>query len=412
MFKNNLSFFICFIVSFCCFGQQGELVYLNTLIEQNKSITDEKKLEKVFLKELKKQKTSSEKTNIEIIYATLLADLFHKKVEVLNPKSYSLYKEAVSKSLRSHTDLAIWTNTQYGFYLYSHSLYKDALPYFLNASKLIDKSKHNLAIQHSDILKKNSFFFGIIEDYKKEAIYIKKGLKNVDKKSFDYGTLLNTLGRNYANTGNNILAEKYYNETLRVSKVNNDEVRYAKALGDLASLFEQDKNWKKAEEYLLKDIEISKENNGERNTMFAQIQLGNLYFKKSDYPKALEFLNPAEKYAKSKTNLKGFEEEIAKLKLAIAIKQNDDKTELQQRRKLDTLSLYVSKTDGEQVVNKINLETQKENIRLQSVAEKQKIEKQLLIRKIGLMISLVLLTITILLFIVYRRKVNQQKLNR
>ncbi len=90
------------------------------------------------------------------------------------------------------------------------------------------------------------------------------------------------------------------------------------------------RNWEKAEEYLLKDISISKQHNSQRNTMFAQIQLGNLYYKKNNLDKALAVLNPAEKYAQSKSNLKGFEEQIAKLKLAIAIKQNDDKTELEQ----------------------------------------------------------------------------------
>ena len=139
--------------------------------------------------------------------------------------------------------------------------------------------------------------------------------------------------------------------------------------------------------------------------------MGNLYYKKNNYEQALKFLDPAENYANSKTNLKGFEEQIAKLKLAIAIKQKDDKTELEQRRKLDTLSVLVSKTQGEQVINSINLETEKENIKLKLAAEKLNTEKQLLIRKIGLMISLVLLAITILLFIVYRRKVQQQQVD-
>lgn len=411
LFRNRLFFFVFFIFSFCCFGQQSDLTYLNNLIEQNKTKTDEILLDKTFKNELKKQKTDIEKINIEIVHATLLAELYFKKVEVLNPKSEALFKEAILKSLENNTELTIWTNTQYGFYLYTNSLYKDALPHFLTASRLIDKSVANLTIQPTDVLKKNAYYFGSIEDYKIEANYLKKALKITAETSSDYAAILNNIGRNYANTGNNEEAKKYYNETLRISKINNDEIRYAKALGDLASLFDKNKKWEKAEEYLLQDIAISKEHNGERNTMFAQIQLGNLYYKKNKYEKALEVLKPAEDYAKSKSNLKGFEEQIAKLKLAIAIQQNDDKTELQQRRKLDTLSLYVSQTEGEQVINKINLETEKENIKLQLVAEKQKAEKQLLIRQIELTLSLVLLTITILLLIVYRRKVKQQQVD-
>ncbi|MFD2908656.1 tetratricopeptide repeat protein [Flavobacterium ardleyense] len=379
---------------------------MNNLIELNKSKTNEKALEKVFEKELKKENTYSERINIEIIHATLLADLYYKENEILNPKSETLYKEAVAKALKNNSELTIWVHTQFGFYFYTNSLYKNALPYFLTASKLIDESISDLTIQPTEVLKKNAFYFGMIEDYTKEAIYLKKALKITSENSFDYGTLLNSLGRNYAKNGNNELAAKYYNETLRISKLNNDEVRYAKALGDLAGLFEENKNWAKAEEFLLKDIAISKEHNGERNTMYAQIQLGNLYYKKNNYDKALEVLNPAEIYARSKSNLKGFEEQIAKLKLAIAIKQNDDKTELEQRRRLDTLSLYVSKTDGEQVINRINLEARKENIKLQLVAAKAQAEKQVLIKKIVIGISVVLLCLIILMFIVYKRKLK------
>ena len=411
MLRSSLFFFIFFVFSFCCLAQENEMSYLNGFIEQNKVKTNEKDLTQAFRIALKKQKTTIRKTTIEIAYAILLADLHFKKVDQLNSKSDLLYKEAISKSEKINTDLSIWTNTNYGFYLYSNNLYKDALPYFLAASKLIELSNSKFTLQTTDVFKKNAFYFGTIQDYTKEATYLKKALRVTDESSSDYGTLLNSLGKNYANNGNNQLAKKYYNETLRISKINNDEVRYAKALGDLANLFEQNKNWEKAEEYLLRDIAISKEHNSQRNTMFAQIQLGNLYYKKNNYEQALKFLDPAENYANSKTNLKGFEEQIAKLKLAIAIKQKDDKTELEQRRKLDTLSVLVSKTQGEQVINSINLETEKENIKLRLAAEKLNTEKQLLIRKIGLMISLVLLAITILLFIVYRRKVQQQQVD-
>ena len=386
------------------------MVHLNNLIEQIKAIRNEAILKKTFESALKKSKSNSEKRNIEIVFTTLSANLHFEKKDIASPVIDSLYKSAISKAVKNNDHLIVWANTEYGFYLYSNSLYKDALPYFLSASRLMDTSNFKLAIQPTDVYKKNGFYFGSIEDYTKSTNYLRKALKITDEKSTDYGTLLNSIGRNYANTGNNDVANKYYNETLRISKINNDEIRYAKALGDLATLFEKNKNWEKAEEYLLKDIAISKEHNAQRNTMFAQIQLGNLYYKKNKYEKALEVLNPAEDYAKSKSNLKGFEEQIAKLKLAIAIQQNDDKTELQQRRKLDTLSLYVSQTEGEQVINKINLETEKENIKLQLEAEKQKIEKQLLFNNLIMIIGVVLFCLLILIFIMNKRKLKYKQI--
>mgnify|MGYP003604418497 CR=1 FL=1 len=386
------------------------MIYLNNLIEQNKGITDEKALNKSFQVLVNKTTSNNKKTDIEIIYTTLLANLRYAKKTVALAEIDSLYKKAISKSAKSSNYLNIWTNTEYGFYLYSNSLYSNAFPYFLTASKLIDKFNFKVSIQTTDVLKKNAFYFGSIENDTKEREYYKEALKIIDKKSVEYGAILNNLGKNYRKNGNNAQAEKYFTQTLAISKANNDSVRYAKALGDLALLHDQKGNWKKAEDFLLEDIAISKQHKSERNVMYAQIQLGNLYYKKHDYSKAILVLNEAENHAKSKSNLKSYEQQILKLKLSISINQKDIKTELKLRRKLDTLSQYVSKTDGHEVITKINLEAQKENIKLQLVAEKVKVKNELLFKKMSIAIGVVLILLLILLFIMNKRKLKYQQI--
>ncbi len=274
----------------------------------------------------------------------------------------------------------------------------------------MDTSNFELAIQPTDVYKKNGFYFGSIEDYTKSTNYLKKALVITDKKTTDYGTLLNNLGANYREMGNIALAENYFNATLKISKANNDQVRYAKALGDLAFLYEQKGNWKKAEDYFLQDITISKKYNSDRNTMFAQIQLGNLYYKTNKLSQALLVLNEAEKYAASKTNLKGFEQQIAEIKLGIALLQNDEKTELEQRRKLETILAYVSKTDGKQVINRLNLEAQNENVKLQLEAEKVKAKNDSIILNLSIVIATILLVLLVLLFILNKRKLKYQEM--
>ena len=386
------------------------MIYLNNLIEQNKAITDEKVLNKTFQEIANTTKSDNTKTDIEIIYTTLLANLRYAKTTVELPEIDSLYKKAISKSAKSTKNLNIWTNTEYGFYLYSNSLYSDAFPYFLTASKLIDKCNFKVSIQATDVFKKNAFYFGSIENYTKEREYYKEALKVTDKKSVEYGTILNNLGNNYRRNKNNTQAEKYFIQTLAISKANNDPVRYAKALGDLALLHEQKGDWRKAEDFLLEDITISKQHKSDRNVMYAQIQLGNLYYKKHDYNKAISVLNEAENHAKSKSNLKSYEQQILKLKLSISIKQKDINTELKLRRELDVLSEYVSKTDGQEVITKINLEAQNENIKLQLLAEKVKAKNELLFKKMSIAIGVVLFLLLLLLFIMNKQKLKYQQI--
>ena len=411
MSKYGFAFFLTFFAVLCCFGQYEQMSFLDQLIENNKTQSSENVLSERFRNLLKNTESQNERDNIEVLHATLLARLHFDTLDGRNSKSDSLYKFAVSKALKSNVNLVIWVNTQYGFYLYSNSLYKDALPYFLNASRLIDKYGNDLQLQPTDVLKKNSFFFGSIKDYARAAIYTQKALEITDKNSFDYGTLLNALGKNYEATGNKKLAEKYFNETLEVSKSNHDKVRYAKALGDLALLYAADKKWKKAEDYLLEDIAISKEYKSERNIMFAQVQLGDLYYKVKRYKDAITVLGEAEDYAKSKLYLKKYEQQIIALKLAIAIAQNDIGLELLYRRKLDTIGLQVSKTASADIINSINLEAQNENIKLQLSAEKENAENELLIKKMSIIIGVILFLLLISLFVMNKRKLKYQQLD-
>ena len=406
----SLTFFLYLIFTFCCFAQPSELLYLDNLIKKNRDITDENTLRKMYQSELQKSSSAEKKNNIEIVFNALLANLYFNDANLRNQKSDSLYHIAVSKSLKTNKNIAAWVHTEYGFYLYVTTFYKDALPFFLTASRFIDDSPTKLALQNIEILKKNAFYFGTIQNFEKEAFYLKNALKITDQNSFDYGTFLNALGNNYRNRGNNANARNYFNQTILISKKNNDHVRVAKALGDLALLYEEDKDWKKAELYLLEDIAISEKYNNARNVMYAQIQLGNLYFKTKSFTKALEVLNAAELYTKANSNLESFEEKIVKIKLAIAIEQVDSAAELNLRRRLDKISRLISKTNGEQVINSVNLEAQNENIKVQLSAEKVKAENEQLFKTFLLNISFILFFIVVLLFIMNKRKLKYKQI--
>ena len=150
------------------------MIYLNNLIEQNKAITDEKVLNKTFQEIVNKTTSDNTKTDIEIIYTTLLANLRYAKTTVVLPEIDSLYKKAISKSAKSTKNLNIWTNTEYGFYLYSNSLYSDAFPYFLTASKLIDKYNFKYSFRQLMYSKKMPSILEVLKTILKKENIIKK----------------------------------------------------------------------------------------------------------------------------------------------------------------------------------------------------------------------------------------------
>ncbi len=382
-------------------------IALEKIIFQNRDVEDSLQLQLNF-NEINRQSTSNFKQKNQIIYQVLLANIYAQNYDKLNVKSESLYNSALKKAKKLDSNIQIWVNTQFGFYFYNFSQYQNAYPYFMEASKLIDLTEDEKILSKSDVYKKNAFYFMNVKEYDKSEKYLLLALKYTEKNDNEYGTILNAVGHNYLNKTNFTKANYYFELTKKYALQNKDEIRYAKALGDIASINIHNKDYSLAIDNLKKDIEISKNLVNHRNLMYANIQLGKLYLQLNRIDDAKIILNEAKEYASQKIYLNSFEYDIYKILLEIAVKNNNINEELISRRKLDELELELQKTDGQNVINEINWKIQQDNFNFKFEAEKAEQEKTTILKNALFLISFLLIIIILFVIISYRRKIKIQ----
>lgn len=349
---------------------------------------------------------------LTILYHILKAEQYSQKIDQLNQQSERNYSTGLTKAKRlNNTALILWSESNFGFYYYKYSELVKALPLFLASSKIIETNPDLEGIEPIDILKKNAYFFGNIEDFHKEIAYLEMALLQINPKSDQYASLLYSLGVSYHRQKQYAKAEVYFIETRDHALQNKQQLEYAKAIGELGQLEALKKNYAKAEKLLRENIQISKEIKNYRNLMFAQLQLGKLYIELKQMHKATTVLKEAEDFAKTKAHLSSFQFEINELLLKIAIQNKDEVTELSLRRTLDSLNQHIEATDGESVVKQLNWQAQKERVKWQLEAEQAKLEKASLLQWAWLTVSILFFVVSLLIFVLYKRKLKHQSLH-
>lgn len=361
------------------------------------------------ISEFKHKYSNNDSQILEVIYHVLLAEKYSRELDNKNNKSEILYRKAITLAKNIHReDLIIWAETHFGFYYYKYSAPIKALPYFLETFQKIEAQSKRDLLEAEIVLKKNAYYFGFIEDYKQEELYLKEALQFCIPNSENHTELLNNLGMSYLKQNQLGKAEQYFIQTRDLALKNKQEVRYAKALGELAKIYILQNDFAIAKTLFMEDIAISKKNNSDRNTMYAQIELGKLYLLQKNFNNASIVLNEAKNYVRTKVHLASFEYEITELLLAIAIQKKDSINELEYRRVLDSLKKVIALSDGQTVVDRLNLQVQKERIKSQLEIEKTKLERASLLQWAWITVSLLLFIILILIYIIYQRKFKLQ----
>lgn len=407
----TLSIVILTFISFSCEKQLNEKdkFFYENVINTNQKITDSTTLRRNFTI-IKLDHTYKNDIKLEIIYNVLLANLNSSIKDKINSNSDLLFEEALIASKKNNEDAILaWVYTQYGFYFYTYSEYTKAFPFFIQSSKILDENLDENLIEINEILKKNAYYFGAVRDHEKEIKYLERALKNTPNTSLEYANILNAIGQHYLKINDLDKAKDYFLKTMIYSKRNVDEIRYAKSLGDLATVYKIQKNYNEAIKYLKEDILISKKNNNDRNTMYAEILLGKIYLEKGNLKEATEILNTAHNYASQKEYLKSYVLDIEELLLEISIINKDEEKELLIRRDLNELRNELSKYNGKDVINSINWQVQKENINYKLEAEIAKSEKESIANKTLLLLSIILLVVILFLFFTYKKRLKIQQ---
>lgn len=371
---------------------------VNNFINKNKEVLEPADINKNYLRKAKTVKTHDVKV-LRVVNKVLQAEAYSKNFDNINHQSVSLYLEALSEAKKINDEnLLVYVNTQVGFFYYSYNEYIKAMPFFIKSSNLLDENKIDDLIQPADVYKKNAYFFGSINEHQKSIDYLLKALKFTPSNSEFYAAFLNNIGSSYYKMGAVENARNYFMKAKEVSLENNNQVRYAKTLGDLALIHFDQKEYQKAIELVQKDIEISIKNKADRNTMYAQILLSKVYVETKNFDKAKQTLALANDYVSSKNYLKSYAYEIAQVNLSIALQTNDIALELQSRRALAELGADIVNKDGQEAIKLVGWETQKEQFNAKLEAEKAKVEKANL--KVLIICGIVVFIVVLTFFIV------------
>lgn len=371
---------------------------VNNFIKENKEVLEPAAINKNYLRKAKTVKIHDAEV-LQVVNKVLQAEAYSKNFDNINHQSVSLYLEALSEAKKINDEnLLVYVNTQVGFFYYSYNEYIKAMPFFIKSSNLLDENNIDDLIQPADVYKKNAYFFGSINEHQKSIDYLLKALKFTPSNSESYATFLNNIGSSYYKMGAVENARNYFMKAKEVSLENNNQVRYAKTLGDLALIHFDQKEYQKAIELLQKDIEISIKNKADRNTMYAQILLSKVYVETKNFDKAKQTLALANDYVSSKNYLKSYAYEIAQVNLSIALQTNDVALELQSRRALAELGADIVNKDGQEAIKLVGWETQKEQFNAKLEAEKAKVEKANL--KVLIICGIVVFIVVVTFFIV------------
>lgn len=349
-------------------------------------------------------------TAAKIITNVLIANKTADLQDTLNETSTSLFKEALqaSKNLK-RPDLTLWVSTHYGFYLYTYRKYEDTFPLFMSCINFLDHIDSTTIISPCETYKKIGFFLMTVEDYEKAGEYLLKAKQYAEPNSAELAAIIDNLGLNSIHQNKLFNAEAYFKEAQILAKKANDELRYAKVLGNRATVKFKQKQYLPAIALLKQDIAISQQVNNTQNTIFALVILGKVYTASGDVKKAEEILHTAQVYAQSKTYLQSSDYEISTLILEIAKKTANEKEELRARRKLEELKKTLIYLDGKDVITKVSWGLEKEKLQLSIEAEKAKREKEAWLKIAAFVACLILLVVIVFVIKGYRKKIKNKE---
>ncbi|TDG36318.1 tetratricopeptide repeat protein [Pedobacter changchengzhani] len=354
-------------------------------------------------------KTDPSRTIIEQVFS---ANLIASKQQKLNDSTTNLFKKAILNCEKTkQKELQIWASLQYGFYLYTYRKYENSFPFFSYCIKNLDKADDSEVISPGETYKKIAYFLSTVGDYHKAIEYLEIANKNANGDLVQLASITDALGLCYIRLNKPEEAEKYFNETLAHAKASNDELRYGKALGNLAEINLKNKNFTLALQRLQQDLTLSKKVGNVQNTVYALVLISKVYLASDNLSEATINLNLARKLASSQVQFKSDDYEINTLILEIAKKTGNVADELSARRNLETLKNQLRTLDSKDIIMRMGWNLEKAKLQASVETEKDKRAKESIL-KMGAIICCAFLSIIMILVVNrYKETIKSDKAN-
>lgn len=355
MFIQKKYFLLLLLFSIAAMAQQGVIQIPtsgNSVQKTEAILLQEKSFDKDTLALKKYLHPLSKTKDFAFLYDALLANGYSNFYNTRNSKSELHYKQSIQEArTQKDNSLEIWTQLNYISYLYDNNEYMIMTPLLLKTIDHIEKTNPEQLILPGESFKKIGWMMQTLADYENSFHYLNLALKYTPHMTSEYAAILDAIGFNYSKVVNLKEAESYFRRTALVATQIKDEVRYAKAIGNLALVKQQRGDLKGAISLLIQDIRISTREKSDQNTMYASILLTQLYLEDKDWLKAQETLEKIQNIVYSKSYFKKSELPLIKLKLAILQHQNKSDGELILRRRMMVLEDSLKNKDGEIAIN-------------------------------------------------------------
>lgn len=408
--KKIIYFIILLSLLACSHTSENTALQINLLLTELHKVEDPSKLEELIQNQASTDHSISKNIR-NIILKVKKAQLKATELGAFNEQTTLLLKEVEGQvKALNYPSLTHWFNTQIGFYYYTYNHYIEAANYYSEVAYALDHHPEEITIQPTDIYRKIGYFYGTIGKYKQAITYLTKALQFTSKDNINYTSLLNAIGNFAIKDNQEALAYPYLIQAKNLAESQGDLLRYAKVLGDLAIIENKKQNWDKAIAYLEEDIALSKKVDDKKNTMFALLSLAQVYWDKNDIENTKKTALEAFSYTQILNYVKGFEYDIMKLLLEVAIAEKDEKRELLYRRKVTMLNEYISETEGQKAIDQINWDAEIELINLQLESQRYHFEKLNYQRLLFLSLSFSLGCILIFVYKIYRKQLSKQAL--
>ena len=348
------------------------------------------------------------KKNFTVIYEALLANGFSDFYNLANTKSKYHYLQSLKIATSQNSGpIEIWTQLNYVNYLYQYRDYVTMTPLLLKIINQIEKKPEEHLILHGESLKKIGWILQTLGDYEQAFKYLNLAKKYTSKNTSEYASIINAIGTNYLKTNNLKLAETYFLETAKLAEQIHDELRYAKAMGDLALIKQQKGDYKSAISLLEKDIQISENKKSTQNTIYASILLAKLHIIDKNFDKAETVLNSIQNMVRTKSYFEKLELQIIELKLEILGSKNKIDNELDLRRRMLVLEDSLKKKDGDEAINSANWVIQKTKFKKNITKSEDEFKHQSALKNIYAVLIIFVIIIAFVLLRLNKKKYPQ-----
>jgi tetratricopeptide (TPR) repeat protein len=409
--------FVCTLLSFSiqCFGFgifaggfKREKEVIEKLAHESGGINDLEKLSLVLKKELSVL-PANRVVAVKSIQNVFLANKIASQSDSLNTKSTDLFEAALKIANKlNEPELRLWVSVHYAFYLYTFRKYEQTYPLFVQCVQIANNLSSQQIIEPTETYKKIAFFLMTVGEKKTAEIYFKKALFEVEPVSRDAAAILDNMGVIRSDAGDFAAAEQHLREAKKIALQTNDELRYAKVLGNEAILRYKQEKYTEAKNLLLEDLSISEKGNYEMNSMYALVWLTRVSLASHDFTNARVYLEKAKAISKTKLHFKSSAFEVSKLWLELAQKTNNEKDELIARRTIDDLKKKLSYLDGEDVKLKVHWAMEKKNLQLRLDLEKAEKERETVKKVLAIFLSILLVAGIVVIIVWYRKKYKKQ----